>query len=608
MKGKVASILMYTIENIVRIAVVFVLALTLVIMMIAIFDDSTESEANIGRFNTYTLDKGWTLQTDVDSKVVDLPLTIDGVDEALITNTLPDDLTNGMSLMFRASFEGVKIYIDGKLREEYTSESLDGIGYNIPSAYIVVDMDKADAGKEIAIDIEFKESNSISEVKLSYGNNVWFDIIKDDIIVNFSAVFTLVLGVALYFAAVTISLIISDGSFKADAPRLLGLLMVDIALWIISESKLRQFVFKRASMSIMFSYILVELICVLSCMYFDEVQHRIHHKSYLVLESVSLTQLFACIIMHTTGGPEFRDTLVFALIVSGICALVTVINIIIDIKNGAFVKYSIIMAGMIFFIVLAVCELIGFITNQFHVFGVEMGVALLILTACTVIQNIHDEVSNFKQREENNTAMTINTILTIASTIDAKDGYTGGHSQRVGQYAERLAREMAADYDFTEEDIRRIRYIGLVHDIGKIGVPDNVLNKAGKLTDEEFDAMKQHTVIGYEIMKSMGNSIEGLLGGIRHHHERFDGSGYPDHLADAEIPLEARIIAIADSYDAMTTNRVYRRRLTDDQVKEELIKGAGTQFDPALVEIFIGLLDEKIFEPPVPSEIPEMSH
>ena len=165
---------------------------------------------------------------------------------------------------------------------------------------------------------------------------------------------------------------------------------------------------------------------------------------------------------------------------------------------------------------------------------------------------------------------------------------------------------MAADYDFTEEDIRRIRYIGLVHDIGKIGVPDNVLNKAGKLTDEEFDAMKQHTVIGYEIMKSMGNSIEGLLGGIRHHHERFDGSGYPDHLADAEIPLEARIIAIADSYDAMTTNRVYRRRLTDEQVKEELIKGAGTQFDPALVEIFIGLLDEKIFEPPVPSEIPEM--
>ncbi|MBQ9568387.1 MAG: HD-GYP domain-containing protein [Lachnospiraceae bacterium] len=167
----------------------------------------------------------------------------------------------------------------------------------------------------------------------------------------------------------------------------------------------------------------------------------------------------------------------------------------------------------------------------------------------------------------------------------------GGHSERVGLYASRLAREMAADYDLSEEDILRVHYIGLVHDIGKIGVADSVLNKSGRLTDEEFSLMKRHSEIGYEIMSSMGDGIEGLLDGIRYHHERFDGRGYPDGLSDTDIPLIARILALADSYDAMTSNRVYRRRLTDEEVRAEILKCSGSQFDPALAEIFVRLID-----------------
>lgn len=158
-------------------------------------------------------------------------------------------------------------------------------------------------------------------------------------------------------------------------------------------------------------------------------------------------------------------------------------------------------------------------------------------------------------------------------------------------YAARLAREMAADYDFSEEDILRIQYVGLVHDIGKIGVADNVLNKSGRLSDEEYALMKKHTEIGYEIMSSLGDGIEGLLDGIRYHHERFDGKGYPDGLADTDIPLIARILALADSYDAMTSNRIYRNHLPDERVRNEILNGAGTQFDPALVPIFIRLMD-----------------
>jgi hypothetical protein len=187
--------------------------------------------------------------------------------------------------------------------------------------------------------------------------------------------------------------------------------------------------------------------------------------------------------------------------------------------------------------------------------------------------------------------MTTSTIETIASAIDARDEYTGGHSERVGFYAQLLAREVASEYMLSEEDVLRIHYIGLIHDIGKIGVAESVLNKAGKLTDEEFSLMKRHTEIGYEMISSLGNEIEGVLDGIRSHHERYDGNGYPDGLKGEEIPLVARILCLADSYDAMTSNRVYRKRLTSEEVRSELVTCSGTQFDPKLSEVFLRLLD-----------------
>ena len=148
------------------------------------------------------------------------------------------------------------------------------------------------------------------------------------------------------------------------------------------------------------------------------------------------------------------------------------------------------------------------------------------------------------------------------------------------------------EYGFTKEDVDRIRYIGLVHDIGKVGIPDAILNKPGKLDDEEFALMKQHAVIGYELLGTLKNSVDGLLDGIRHHHERYDGKGYPDGLAGEEIPLVARMICLCDCYDAMTTNRVYRPRLEMEKVRSEFVRCKGSQFDSHLADIFIRLMDE----------------
>lgn len=181
--------------------------------------------------------------------------------------------------------------------------------------------------------------------------------------------------------------------------------------------------------------------------------------------------------------------------------------------------------------------------------------------------------------------MTMRTIQRLALTLDAKDAYTEGHSDRVAGYVVQLALALG----MSAEEVDNLRLVALLHDVGKIVIPDEVLNKPGRLTDEEFEQMKRHTVIGSDIIKDI-DLIPGVGAGARSHHERYDGRGYPDGLKGEEIPYVARIIAVADAYDAMTSNRVYRKHLTREKVLDEIEKGVGTQFDPEIATLLIKLL------------------
>ncbi len=178
-------------------------------------------------------------------------------------------------------------------------------------------------------------------------------------------------------------------------------------------------------------------------------------------------------------------------------------------------------------------------------------------------------------------------IATIASIIEAKDSYTKGHSVRVAEYSALIAQEVG----WKEEEVQNIKYIALLHDIGKVGITDNVLNKPGRLTEIEFNIIKSHTTIGGDILKDI-KTIPGVDSGAKYHHERYDGKGYPCGLAGEEIPAVARIICIADSYDAMNSKRIYRDSLAPDVIRRELVGGRGTQFDPEYLDVFVRLFDE----------------
>jgi len=181
----------------------------------------------------------------------------------------------------------------------------------------------------------------------------------------------------------------------------------------------------------------------------------------------------------------------------------------------------------------------------------------------------------------------LDAIETLAVALEAKDPWTRGHSNMVTAYATATARKM----DLDSETLRAIEIGAMMHDIGKIGVPDDILKKPGRLTVEEFEIVKRHPVIGEEILKPMQHPLFEIPRQIvRWHHERLDGKGYPDGLTGDEIPLEAKITFVADAYDAMTSERPYRDALAAEDAFEELRRNAGTQFEPEIVEVLCGLL------------------
>ena len=229
---------------------------------------------------------------------------------------------------------------------------------------------------------------------------------------------------------------------------------------------------------------------------------------------------------------------------------------------------------------------------------IQLAIIILCFAAAYIVSkfykrntdlNLQNTQTIINQIEQIN-KMSLQTITTIANIIDARDNYTKGHSTRVADYTALLAYKLGMN----KNEIEDIHSIALLHDIGKLGIPDSILNKPGKLTNEEYQVMKNHTVIGGNILKDM-SMLKDIDLGAKYHHERYDGKGYPDGLKGEQIPYIARIISVADAFDAMTSDRVYRKHLDSIIVINELEKGKSTQFDPVIADAMLSLIkSEKI--------------
>lgn len=203
----------------------------------------------------------------------------------------------------------------------------------------------------------------------------------------------------------------------------------------------------------------------------------------------------------------------------------------------------------------------------------------------SMIASLREYIDNLNLANAEKERLFISSIKALANAIEARDAYTRGHSERVTKYSVKIAQKMGID----GEEIEKIRYAAVLHDIGKIKIREEILNKPGKLTDEEFNILKQHPTHGAKMLKPVEEFNE-ILPYLYHHHERYDGRGYPQGLSGIDIPMASRIMAVADTFDAMTSNRPYRRAMPVTKAVVELENNSGTQFDPEIVKIFLDII------------------
>lgn len=509
----------------------------------------------------------------------------------VITTILPDNY-NEESIEIRSSQQSVRFYVDGELRLEYDTKDSRPFGSDSASRYVFCKTSYADAGKELRIELVSNAkqySGVVNEIFCGNKTDIWvhiFSIYGAELI---SAFFILFFGII----TVLISLVLSISYKSKINLEFLGWGVILGAIWLLGESKMRQLIIPNVSILSSLCFVVVMLCPVPVLLYVDSVQNGRYRKLFHTVECMATLNLIVSSILQFAEIADYLDTLFVSHLILGISFVSICVTFFLDYRNGRIKEYLLSVVGIC-------CGMVGTLIETISVYfvvslsGFFLVAGLFLLLFFTIIKTIRDvrNLENERNREKNENrrkqmeAMSLQMMQTLSTTIEAKDEYINGHSRRVAEYSALIARELG----WNDKEVENLRNAAHLHDIGKIGVPDIILNKPTGLLDTEYELVKKHTVIGADILKSI-TLIEHVQEVAKYHHERYDGSGYPNGLKGEEIPIHARIVAMADSYDAMASKRIYRDALPESVIRQEILANRGTQFDPAIADVLLKLLD-----------------
>lgn len=510
----------------------------------------------------------------------------------VITTTLPDYYDENM-IVIRSSLQNVRFYVNGKLRRNYDAKRLHRFGKNSASRYVFCKTSSADAGKELRLELVTHTSNYSGVVNTVYCGDqmqIWSYIFSQNstetvigIFIFFTSIVTILFSIALGIVYKT----------KFDM-EYLGWCMLMCSVWMIGESKVRQLLVPNASGLAVSCFVMIMLCPLPISLYINSLQQGKYKKLFLGICVIATLNFIICTILHLTGIADYIETLPVTHFILVITFLAVIFSFLIGYLDHKDRSDHMLFLGLLVTIFAVIFEEIS-VYYTVSISGVFVGIAMLILLFMNIIRTIHiirdiikqQQRQELDQRKKHMKEMSLQLMQMLSTTIEAKDEYTRGHSHRVAEYSVLIARELG----WNEEDLEDLKNAAYLHDIGKIGIPDTILNKPTKLTEEEFSIIKEHTTIGANILKNI-SLIDHVQEIVRNHHERYDGNGYPDGLKGEEIPLRARIVAVADSYDAMSSQRIYRNQLPFDKIILELERNKGTQFDPKIADIFLKLLNE----------------
>lgn len=518
-------------------------------------------------------------------------------EEVVITATLPENIYEDAVLGFRTSKQDMVIYIGDEERISYSTKDTRLFGKASISVYMLVPLKDTDAGKEVRVHFSTDSSYAgvIRPVYYTTVFGLWNKIISENVPMLFNAAFMIVFAVLGIVVSVYLR-IRTDRRFYLEY---LGWAVLIIAGWLVCQSPLRQLYFENISMAGDFAHLMLLMVLFPVSIYVNNLQSFRYNKFYFAITIAAFVDFVFCVVITVTGISSYTDVQNINLSLYGVMIVGIVVNILRDYKKGCLGEYRLPAYGFVGFAVGAALEIGNsfrrdvIMNGGFICVGVIIMLIMAIIAAFKEFVEIQQEDQKLKvevsQKELKIEKLTYQAMETLAQTIDAKDTYTKGHSTRVAEYSKMIAKRLGK----SEAEQAEIYFIGLLHDIGKIGIKDDIINKPGRLTDEEFAVIRSHSTIGFDILKSM-TEIDNIEYGARWHHERYDGTGYPDGIKGDEIPQFARIIAVADAYDAMSSNRSYRTAMSQEEIRQEVIKGKGKQFDPVLADILLQMMDEDV--------------
>ena len=510
----------------------------------------------------------------------------------VITSTLPADF-DASSVAIRSSLQDVNIYIDDTLREHYSTSETRLVGKNSASRFIFCPTSHEDAGKELRIELTTYTSNYsgvVNQVFCGDKADIWQLIFSHYGLATYMAFFFLFAGLITIFFSLTLGLVYHT-SFDMEY---LGWCMIMGAVWMLGESKIRQLLIPNSSALGSLCFIMILLGPIPLLLYADSVQHGVHRRLYHIVGGIALLNFAVCSILTAANIADYIETLPVGQIILVGTFLMVFIHLYLYLRTSKKRTDHLLLLGLLLTLLCVAAESasVYFVTSMS---GLFIGIGMLILLFVNIVRTLRNiqllEAEHQQQelirKQKQTESMSLQMMQTLSTTLEAKDEYTRGHSYRVAKYAALIAAELG----WSPEEIHQLEHAAYLHDIGKIGIPDLILNNPSRLTEDEYNLIKKHTVIGAEILKDI-TFIPHIVEVARNHHERYDGNGYPDGLTGDEIPIHARITAMADSYDAMNSRRIYRNALSQEMIREEISKNRGKQFDPEISDVFLKLMDE----------------
>lgn len=497
------------------------------------------------------------------------------------------------SIAIRSSLQSVRFYVDGKLRTEYDTANTRPFGKDSASRYVFCPTYTRDAGREIKIELTSNTANYSGVVNPVYSGDkadIWAFVFRSNGMESLIALFILFTGIITILFSFALRITYRT---KFDI-EYLGWCMLMGATWMIGESKLRQLWIPNVSILAALCFIIV-MICPLGILlYVDTVQKSRYHRIYRWIELAACINFVVSVTLQLTGKADFIETLPASHVVLSVTFVAIFVTFIRDMLHGGSRDYHLALVGMVIALVSALIEMVS-VYFVVTISGLFIGTGLVILLFLNLIRTVRSvrnlerlrQKKELESRRRQTERISLQTIKTLSVTVETKNVYTNGHSQRVADYSALIAGALGWD----DKRINNLRNAAYMHDVGMIGIPDSIVNKPTRLTEEEYAIIQRHTLIGADILKDI-TLIEHVAEVAHYHHERYDGTGYPEGLSGEEIPIEARIVAVADSYDAMNSKRIYRNALEKEKIIEELESCSGTQFDPVIAELFVRLIRE----------------